>query len=874
MARRADPAGDHGTPDAAPRPKSTHPAQNSGGGTSQTGTDRVFQSSERGKPLPLAYGTVRVGPNIIERYDSVLVTVNAALWTKDTDYLVPLSIVTSYGQTYAVITPGHSSPTGSLGQGPKGTGTDIVDGTVHWKYLPPGVYTAMALGFCEGPAYGVGMAWQDSLRLPHYDELAGSSSNFALFLGTPAGVTRPSWFQFPGADLLPDYYSNTVVLFINGSSGADASVPNVSLEIQGLFVDATHVDASPADIAIDMLTHPRRGVLWPIARVDSVSTGGADPSSWRNYCTAYGLNLSWVIDTQSDVLTLLGLLLDATNSDAIQTNRPDGLGFMLKFVPRGDQALTANGVTFTPNTTATPIGPDDLIEPVQIQRSPPIDRYNSCPIEFLDRAGDYVRTTVDDPDMADVELRGLRRATTFALPQVIAPESAVMLSRIRAQRSLNVTRTFTLKLPDRFLLLEPTDLLTVSDPVMGLVSVPMRIAAVGEEIGEDGGVTVTAEDWPGLVHAAASYTPQMGDGYKPNQGTPISRSPVVPAQVPGGVLADVSSTRGAAVHNMWPNGSSENNPPDGADTTTPEWAARVDAGSGAYAGSWVREISEVANAGFTFLGDKPAGTTAIAPGAILGLKVRASPGDLFVAECQVRGTSKVSGPSARSMATLGWFAFDSNENVINTSGMTHSFDFSASAVPTAYQLLSTRLGGTTAPCPAGTVGVWFIVRVIGDGGIGLSGTATAQFDAINVYRVVDSESDAASSAPSIVVSAGGNTFAQLPGTAQNFVPNTGSRKIKVSLAFSGFATGGTGPLNVRVVVGGTPVQVGVAYSLAYNTVSQHQGWSFQWALPPGMLGPVGTAVAVSAEIRSPTGSLAAFNMDSNDSASMVIEEIG
>jgi hypothetical protein len=733
MARREDPgkadAGSSGGGDGGPvpRPKGTQPHQNSGGGTSQNGTDRVFQSSERGKPLPLAYGTVRVGPNILERYDSVLAVGNTLpAWTRDTDYLLSNSVI-SYGKTYQCVVEGHSALVGRIGEGPSGTGDDIVDGTVHWKYIAPGFYTAMVLGFCEGEAFGVLKAWQDSQAFANFGQLVVVSSHSELFLGTPAGVTRPSWFWTPLADPLPDFYSNTVILFINGTSGADASVPNISLEIQAVFADATHVDVSPADIAIDMLTHPRRGVFWLAARVDSISTGSADPASWRNYCTAFGLNLSWVIDTQTDVLTLLGILLDATNSDALQTNRPDGLGFMLKFVPRGDEALTAHGVTFTPVTTATTIGPDDLIEPVQVQLSPAIDRYNSCPIEYVERAGDYVRTVVDDPDMADVELRGLRRATPFALPQVIAPESAIMLSRIRAQRSLNVTRTFTLKLPDRFLLLEPTDLLTVSDPVFGLVNVPMRITAVGEDQGEDGSVTITAEDWPGLVHSAASYTPQIGDGYKPNQGTPIARSPVLPDQVMPGTLTDASTTRGGSVDNIFPNHNSEANPPDGADLTTAEWAGRVQEAA-AYAGSAVRQLSAAMSARQA-LGD---GMIAGGPGpttdhpsnqSYLGFNVPCSPGESFYIEAQVRFTVGATGEVAGVQI---WFLDQSRQPLATQPGATGVVTSPAS-LPSAWAKASCY-----ATAPAGAVYVHFAVFANSD-----LGAVTAQFDAIYVRRQID-----------------------------------------------------------------------------------------------------------------------------------------
>src|SRR5207244_1126265 len=125
------------------------------------------------------------------------------------------------------------------------------------------------------------------------------------------------------------------------------------------------------------------------------------------------------------------------------------------------------------------------------------------------------RLIVDDPDMADVDVRGLVKANTTSFPMVMTPDTAIQLSRIKAQRDRNVLNTYRFQLPYRFLLLEPTDLLTASDGVLGINGQPVRITAFEEDQSGDGSIRIEAQDFPAAVGAAASYTPQVNDPFKP-----------------------------------------------------------------------------------------------------------------------------------------------------------------------------------------------------------------------------------------------------------------------------------------------------------------------------------------------------------------------
>src|SRR5204863_688943 len=117
----------------------------------------------------------------------------------------------------------------------------------------------------------------------------------------------------------------------------------------------------------------------------------------------------------------------------------------------------------------------DLLEPISYDTKPDTEMFNSCPVEYIDRATDYKRIPVDDPDMGDVDVRGLVRAPTTVIPMVMAPDAAVQLTRIKAQRSLNVRNTYQLHVGLRFLLAEPTDIVTPTDSLLGMIAQPMRV---------------------------------------------------------------------------------------------------------------------------------------------------------------------------------------------------------------------------------------------------------------------------------------------------------------------------------------------------------------------------------------------------------------
>src|SRR5207237_1375358 len=85
------------------------------------------------------------------------------------------------------------------------------------------------------------------------------------------------------------------------------------------------------------------------------------------------------------------------------------------------------------------------------------------------------RRPVEDPDQADLDVRKeIRRAGTLSLPLVFPDgKSPGMISRNLAQRSLGVRNTFTFRTSWKYITLEPTCIVTLTDPYLGLAQTPV-----------------------------------------------------------------------------------------------------------------------------------------------------------------------------------------------------------------------------------------------------------------------------------------------------------------------------------------------------------------------------------------------------------------
>jgi len=218
-------------------------------------------------------------------------------------------------------------------------------------------------------------------------------------------------------------------------------------------------------------------------------------------------------------------LLLATNSEAVWT--AGALQMTLNIVPYGDTSVGS----FVPNTTPLyNLGYDDFLgvvdsngqptgdNPVSVSRTAIADVYNVIPVEWWDRMAAYNVSTVQDPEPVDVALHGTKVGSGVSLHMITRRAHALALSRILAQRSVYLRNQYTFKVGWKYMLLEPMDLVTLTDPKLGLNMLVVRIISVDfpEKASEDEGITIVAEAWPFGVGTPVVYQTQPTSQATPN----------------------------------------------------------------------------------------------------------------------------------------------------------------------------------------------------------------------------------------------------------------------------------------------------------------------------------------------------------------------
>ena len=411
-----------------------------------------LQGAQYGPPIPVVYGQNRVPGNVI--------------WYGD---------FKSYQHTQKV---------------GKGFG-----GATSTSYT----YTASYLnGLCEGPIQGIVQVWSGN-SIVLLSTLAPFSAN--------GSVGQAPWSALPSPANLG--YNYTALFGVdNMNLGGSPTLPNYNYEVAGLqqykvvIGSGSIVDANPADIVTDICTNANHGIGFNAL---------GSLTQYSDYCVANSLFLSPVYDQQSTALQALTDLFRATNTYVYFSEG------QLKVSPLGDVAVTGNGVTYTPNVTPLfNLGPSDFIQSgnnpvVEVLRKAPQDCYNSVSVQFVDRSNSYHNSaqfaTIDE----DMIANGARMAQMVNVNGCVSPSVARFIAQNMVQRAYYVRNHYKFKLSFRYILLEPTDIVTLTDASTGLNAFPVRILEVAEDA--DGLLDITAEEFPEGIGHSALYNTQ------PNAGT-------------------------------------------------------------------------------------------------------------------------------------------------------------------------------------------------------------------------------------------------------------------------------------------------------------------------------------------------------------------
>ncbi|EFM05444.1 phage tail protein [Neisseria meningitidis] len=443
------------------------------------------QQSSQGLTLPVVYGRARVAGNLI--------------W---------------YGDFTTIETKTTTR------QGGKGGG-GVRQEDISYTYE-----AAVMMALCEGEIKGIGRIWRDKEK---FESLSQLRLNLAK-----GGDEQPTWthLQQPKHQAQAINYSGTAYIYSpNYELTKSAQIYQHNFEVIGKMGYSSSIpDANPSEIIRDMLTNQNYGCGFPVENLGDTSVYGV-------YCRAAGIFLSPVYSEQTEAQQNISELLEQTNSAAVFSQG------RLKIVPYGDVKLSGNGAVYVPNLTPVyDLTDDDFIvsgaeDPLRVERKTNADAYNQIQVEYLDRANDYNIAVAEVKDQANIEQYGLRPKDAVKMHGICDAKVANHVAQLLLQRALYVRNEYEFKLGWKYCLLEPMDLVTLTDEGLGLDKTPVRIIEIEED--EEGVLTVKAEDFPMGAATATAYPTQPSLGYSAdyNKSPGNAHAPVVfeaPLQLTGG----------------------------------------------------------------------------------------------------------------------------------------------------------------------------------------------------------------------------------------------------------------------------------------------------------------------------------------------------
>ena len=184
--------------------------------------------------------------------------------------------------------------------------------------------------------------------------------------------------------------------------------------------------------------------------------------------------------------------------------------------------------SYSPNVTPIyDLDDDDYVvepndDPVQVSRTDPYEAYNIWRLEVCDRGNAYNLIPVESRSQNAIQRFGERIAPTFTAHEICDPFVGLISGQLMVQRAVNIRNTYKLRLSWEYCLLDPMDIVTLTDSILGLSKTPARINEIEEN--EDGLLDFTMEEFPLGVATATLYATQ------PAYNSPINRS-YVPDQV-------------------------------------------------------------------------------------------------------------------------------------------------------------------------------------------------------------------------------------------------------------------------------------------------------------------------------------------------------
>jgi Putative phage tail protein len=440
-----------------------------------------YNAAQKGSPIAVVYGTQRV----------------------------PVNVIAGFGFE----TSGSSGKAGG-----KGGGKSSKKGGVQYS-----VNGAFAL--CQGPVAFTGSPYaDDGVNRVWANGGVADAEDVALNYYTGEDGQAPDPVFESSSELVPILgYSGTA--YATGTPlhlGSAPVLPNIQVEVTGFGSNTAGIDfpgeVRPDWIVIDMLCNSRYGVGVPIGDLDTAGAWGAGGTieDWGRYCQALGIAMSVLMDRQQPAARWVEEIIEQSNAAIFET------GGQIKIVPYGETALSGNGVAWYPALTPRYyLDDNDFLgwggdsDPVLVSRNDPAQIANWINAEYENAEGEFNKEVIPVFDQSAIDAYGLNVEASYMTSCITNTTSAQWSAQLRLDRGLQVRDTYQFKLGWRHALLEPMDVVALSDARLGLSSLPVRITEIAED--ENGELAVTAEEL-GSTEAAVRGT--VGRDGLPRSGQP------------------------------------------------------------------------------------------------------------------------------------------------------------------------------------------------------------------------------------------------------------------------------------------------------------------------------------------------------------------
>ncbi len=459
-------------------------------------TQLRVQSSIEGTPRPIGWGQNRLAPNLIY-----------------------------YNDFSAVQVQQQGASGGGKGSGVASGGGKFGGGQAQTNY-----FCTVICGLCEGPISAIGTAWASG----SVTSIAGL--NFSFFNGS---YSQTAW-SYVVAKHPGDARAYRGVAYLAAGPlalGSGPQIPSFNFEVAFGFFEpsGTTRDANPADIVNDFLTNVYYGLNFPASRVSGgdvyligdvygIQNVYAGLNAFWAYSQAAGIWMSPVLTSQKAGNAFVDDVLYGVAAEAVWS------GGTLNIVPYYDAAVSGNGASYVPNLSPIYDLTDDDFQPgsnnshnspVIVTRKAVSDIYNNVKITYISRAPGpplfisptYSPAVVEVQDDASIQTYGLRARGGKQLDLFCYGPSAQQCATLQLGREQDRAH-YQFSLPTKYVLLDPMDLVTLTDAALGLSRQLVRIKEITEN--EDFTLTVTAEDM--LLGAASPplYGAQANSGFVVN----------------------------------------------------------------------------------------------------------------------------------------------------------------------------------------------------------------------------------------------------------------------------------------------------------------------------------------------------------------------